>query len=85
MSRPGIEPWLAIGEHSNHYANGLVVLLFNPLLGDKAVHAFPKGISLKVNIIAQLEFELTHYDVAVHHWGIRGFMPFPRVLVQKWM
>ena len=28
---------------------------------------FPKVISLKVNIIAQLEFELTNYDVAVQH------------------
>ena len=26
---------------------------------DKGVHAFPQGISLKVNIIAQLKFELT--------------------------
>ena len=43
---------------------------------------FPRVfISLKVNIIARLEFELTHYDVAVQHRGIRGFMPFLRVLV----
>ena len=31
------------------------------------VHNFPWLISLKVNIIAQLEFELTHYDVAVQY------------------
>ena len=49
------------------------------------VHAFPKGICLKVNVIAWLEFELIHYDVAIQHRGIRGFMPFPRVLVWKWM
>ena len=26
---------------------------------DKGVNTFPKGISLKVNVIVQLEFELT--------------------------
>ena len=37
-----------------------MVLLY-PYLGgkDKVVRTFPKGISPKVNIIAQLEFELT--------------------------
>ena len=35
--------------------------------GNKGVHAFPKGITLKVNIIALLEFELTHGDVTVKH------------------
>ena len=59
------------------------MILFNPWQGkrDKRVHAFPKGISLKVNVIAQLDFEFIHYDVAVQHRGIRGFMPFPRVLI----
>ena len=28
---------------------------------------FPKGISPKVNLIAQLEFELTHYEIAIQH------------------
>ena len=51
---------------------------------DMGVQAFPKGISLKVNVIAWLEFELTHYDVAVQYRGIRGFMSFPRVFVLKW-
>ena len=36
-------------------------------VGDKLVHTFPKGISLKVNVIARLEFELTYYDAAVQH------------------
>ena len=35
------------------------------MLGDKGIQDFPKGISPKVNVIAWLEFELTHYDVAV--------------------
>ena len=34
---------------------------------NKRVHAFPKYISLKVNLIAQLEFELAYYDVVVPH------------------
>ena len=34
---------------------------------DKEVHAFPKSITLKVNLIARLEFELTYYNVAVQH------------------
>ena len=31
------------------------------------VHTFPKDTSLKVNIIAQLEFELTYYNITVQH------------------
>ena len=34
---------------------------------DKGFHAFTKSISLKVNVIAWLEFELTYYDIAVKH------------------
>ena len=33
----------------------------------KAMPAFPKGICLKVNLRAQLEFELAYYDVTVYH------------------
>ena len=33
----------------------------------KKVHAFPKSTSLKVNVIAQLEFELTYYIVTVQY------------------
>ena len=28
------------------------------------VHAFPKGISRKVNVIVQLEFELAYFEAA---------------------
>ena len=34
---------------------------------DKRVYAFPNVISPKVNVIAQLEFELTYYEVAIQH------------------
>ena len=34
-------------------------------LGDKEVYVFPKGISPKVNVIAQLKFELTYFEAAV--------------------
>ena len=32
---------------------------------NKRVHAFPKGISLKVNVVVQQELELTYYDVII--------------------
>ena len=31
------------------------------------VHAFPKGISPKVNVIVRLKFELFYYNVTVHY------------------
>ena len=34
---------------------------------DKGVHTFPEGISLKVNVIPWLEFELIYYNVIVRH------------------
>ena len=33
------------------------------------VHTFPKGICLKVTVIARLEYELAYYDSAVHHFN----------------
>ena len=33
-------------------------------LEDEGVHTFPKGISPKVNVIAQMEFDITRYDIA---------------------
>ena len=35
----------------------------------KVVHTFAKGICPKVNVIAQLEYELTYYDSAVHRFN----------------
>ena len=32
-----------------------------------AVHAFPKGMSRKVNVIAQIEFELINCNVAAQN------------------
>ena len=34
---------------------------------DKGIHTFPKGISLKVNAIMLLEFELAYYNVTAQH------------------
>ena len=34
---------------------------------EKGVNTFPKGISLKVNAIAQLDIKLVYYDVTVQH------------------
>ena len=48
----------------------MAVVLFNPLLvEDKEVYTFPKGISPKVNIIAQREFKLTQFEASVQHFG----------------
>ncbi len=33
----------------------------------KGVHAFPKGISLKLNVLARLDFEPAYNDVAIYH------------------
>ena len=38
----------------------IVVILFNPYLGNKWVYIFPKGIRPKINTIVQLDFELAH-------------------------
>ena len=42
--------------------------LINNLV-DKRGHTFPKSISVKVNVIARLKFELTYYNVAVRHFS----------------
>ena len=42
--------------------------------GDQGVHAFPKGICLKVNVIARLDFELAYDDSVVqliNHYNTR--------------
>ena len=44
-----------------------VVVLFNAGLGDKGIHSFLKGISLKGNAIEWIEFELTYYEFTVLH------------------
>ena len=45
------------------------MVLFNPLLrgGVKKVHTFNKGISQKVNVMAQVAFELAYDHVAIQH------------------
>ena len=34
---------------------------------DKRIIPFPRGISLKVNVIVQLDFNLAYYNVTVQH------------------
>ena len=53
----------------SHHCRRPVVVLFKPNLRNNMVHSFLKTISSKVNVIAQLEFELVHYDVAVQHFS----------------
>ena len=33
-------------------------------VGDNKTHTFPKSISLKLNVLVWLEFELAYYDIA---------------------
>ena len=37
--------------------------------GGKEVHTFPRGICTKVNLIAQLEFQLVYFKVAAKHFS----------------
>ena len=43
------------------------MVLFNPNLGDKGIHTFPKVISPKVNAPVLPEFERADYDATVLH------------------
>ena len=44
---------------------------------DKGVHTFPKGICLKVNVIALLEYELADCDFTVHRFNHYTTRPTP--------
>ena len=48
---------------------------------NKGVHTFSKGVHSKVNIIAQLEFELAYYDSVVQRFN-QYTMGTPPVLVE---
>ena len=47
------------------------------ILGEKWVHTFSKHISLKVNVRARLEFELTYYHFAAQHVSHKAHCDFP--------
>ena len=36
---------------------------------DKEAHTFPKDISLKLNVIERLEFELAYFEATVQHFS----------------
>ena len=40
-----------------------------PSWGIRKLNIFSKGISLKVNVVAWIEFELTHFKVAIQHFS----------------
>ena len=42
-----------------------VVVMFNPLLGNKMLHIFPSSISKKVNAIVRPEIEPMYCDITV--------------------
>ena len=65
---------LGVTWFQSHLCSRTVMVLFYPELGEgKGVHTFPKSISLKVNVIAWLEFKLTHHNVTgkrINHYTI---------------
>ena len=46
-------------------------------MGNKDVHAFPKSISPKVNVIARLEFEPAYNDIVVRHVSLYAMVTPP--------
>ena len=52
---------------SKLFLSKITVLLFNPELRKLGFHTRTNGISPRVNIIARVEFELTFYEVIIHH------------------
>ena len=54
--------------YQSHPCRKTVLILFiTNRWWNKGVHAFPKGISLKVNVIVWLELKLAYYVVAVQY------------------
>ena len=49
---------------------------------DKEVYTFPKGTSIKVNVIVQLEFKIAYYDDTYHETPclLGDDLPFCKVL-----
>ena len=47
----------------------LMLFLLKKTGWDKEVCTFAKGVCLKVNIIIQLEFELTYFETTVQHFS----------------
>ena len=44
-------------------------------------HTFLKGISLKVNIIVQLEFELTYHNVTIQYVTHKATETNPQIVI----
>ena len=52
-------------------------MIFNPWLGaDKSVNIFSKDISPKVNVIAQLKFNLIYFVARVQHFSHYALVTF---------
>ena len=63
----GISTFVGFFSYQNHPRRRTALLLFNRIA--ERVNNFPKGICPKVNVIAQLAFELVCYDSAVHRFN----------------
>ena len=62
--------------------SGITGYLMPKLMGDKGDHNITKGISPRLNVIEQLEFELVYCHVAVQHVN-RSAMATPHFLSLK--
>ena len=94
MTRPEIESRspepLANTLPLNQWAGSRIVVTHS--CRDKEVHAFPKGISLKVNVIVQLEFEFVYYDLVIQHFNHYAggtllnliFQTIYKVVMEEW-
>ena len=63
------------------YLTAKLFSLKNSSWEDKNIHTFPKGICLKVNVIARLEFEFAYYDSVVHHFNYYTMRTPPELCV----
>ena len=61
--------WFVVIYCQSHHSRTAVILFFINSLRDKEVHILPKGITLKVNVIAQIEFKLAFFEAAVKHFS----------------
>ena len=47
----------------------------------RGINTFPKGIYVKVNVIAWVEFELTYFEATVHSFSHRRFAEYVTLLL----
>ena len=59
--------WIRQREKLKRETKSLLIAKKKDNNGDKGLHTFPKSISLKLNVVARLEFELAYFEAVVQH------------------